>query len=441
MRGRLRILALSDVHGRLEALEKAVRDVRRRGLEFDVVVAAGDLGNPQRPSSFSLALEKLTELGAPVYYVRGNWDVNISGEIPKDTYDLDEVGPVDLGRGYVLVGHGRSAKPYDAPSGRKVLVTHYPPFGILDRGRKLEAPTNAIHSGLVQVNYLVSHYKPLVHIFGHSHSLGGIDMELGGVRYVNVARLDRVTKSGSHIGNYCLLTLGGDKARVEWYYLGGALKVCSNCGRRVHLPVNWRICRKCARRKELRTEPLPPEFKRIAVKVSEYHASGFREILSNELEIPLETIKDREVLAEFLEIVLVRELRKSLSRFHEKVFEVPKEKIIEVYGEGREYALIPFSEYLFSCDEALCGKRLCTLMRLYSLDKRVHVVWGLGGGSKTWRVEREYVLFSRDLLAEAGSDVLSALLREGFAPLVFEIAAAKSERGSIEHQGKELYAR
>ena len=64
-----RVLAFSDIHGSVPAVEELVASVRD-GL--DVAVVAGDIG--PAPEEFFRALEPL---GCPVLYVYGNWDSNL----------------------------------------------------------------------------------------------------------------------------------------------------------------------------------------------------------------------------------------------------------------------------------------------------------------------------------------------------------------------------
>ncbi|RLE78247.1 MAG: hypothetical protein DRJ44_00010 [Thermoprotei archaeon] len=416
----LKILAFSDVHGRIDAVEKFVNDVKRRKVEFDLVVIAGDIGNPQKPKVFIEILKKISELRKPVFFVRGNWDVNFSWEDLDNVYDLDKVSPVYI-KEYAVIGHGRNARPYTTGRNRVILITHYPPYGILDKGRKLEAPQNTLHSGLVEINYLVDFYNPIVHIFGHSHSFGGVEFYFNGVMYVNVARLDRVTKSGSHIGNYCIINIEGDKARVNWFYLNGIWKNCSNCRRRVHLPANWRICRRCSRKRELKKEKIPGFYRSIKVKIQKINIDkSIEDLALVNVEIPIQTIKDNVVLHDFVDIILWKTTWKILQKYHVIVVKIPKEKIIETYGKRNDGIVIPFSEYLFSCDGKLYGEKLCALMKLYSLDKRVHVFWGIDNSNNERKIEREYVFFAKKLLEKIDDEAIDRLIKEGFTPLVFE---------------------
>ena len=177
----MRALCFSDLHGKVDIARSFVRDVKRRGLEFDVIIAAGDINNPQRPRAFIEIMQMLAGFGKPVLYVKGNWDVNLPKHEVPGVVDLEKASPFRI-KGYTIVGHGRSMRQFPLNRDEKViLVTHYPPFSIMDKGKKLEAPQQTLHSGLIEINYLVDRYNPIVHLFGPSHTYGGIEWRLSNV--------------------------------------------------------------------------------------------------------------------------------------------------------------------------------------------------------------------------------------------------------------------
>jgi Predicted phosphoesterases, related to the Icc protein len=242
---RIRFLAISDVHGKEDLVDKFLEWVQKENLAYDFIVAAGDIGNPQRAGSMCRILRKISStLKKNVYYVKGNWDIEgTCGD--KSVLDLDDTGPLIFGN-IALIGHGRIAEPYEIPSTVRVsvLVTHYPPFSILDRGKVIDSNHRSLHAGVIDINYLIDHYKPRVHIFGHSHSFGGLDVEHNGVVYVNVARLDRLLKNGESIGNYAIIDVSDTgEVKVEWRFINGVWKKCTSCGRIVHIPDKWSLCR------------------------------------------------------------------------------------------------------------------------------------------------------------------------------------------------------
>jgi len=70
------------------------------------------------------------------------------------------------------------------PADTHVLVTHFPPHGVLDR----ESP-RAAHQGCVELAEAIAKVNPLLHVFGHVHGAGGLKA-LGTTYYVNASLTD-----------------------------------------------------------------------------------------------------------------------------------------------------------------------------------------------------------------------------------------------------------
>lgn len=416
------LLCISDVHGRPEAARALTASVEPNLLkEVDAIVVAGDIGSPQREDAFYLVVRELEKLGKPILYVRGNWDVNVPAGVVNESplvADLESLGPLEL-KGITIVGHGTSLKPRKGVLKRPVvLVTHYPPFSILDRGRKAEAVQQSPHTGLPEVNYLVSYYKPAVHVFGHCHALGGVDVRHGGVVYLNVSRLDRLGRNGEVIGNYALVAIdknGG--VAVKWRFVNGVWKKCSRCGRKVHLPPDWSMCRKCASRFELGFQKLDKNLERISITVKEAEGKWF---FRDNFYIPVHTLRDEDSYNDFIDYLIIKRLKEVMAKDGSKLLLLTKDKVIEFYSENFGNAF-SFSEYLFSCNEEKMGKKICLLMKLYVLDKRVKVLWRIKPVERML-VEAEYVLAREALM---NGELLSELHNHGFQPLLFTVEKAR----------------
>jgi Icc-related predicted phosphoesterase len=80
--------------------------------------------------------------------------------------------PIDRARHYAQI-----------PADTDVLVTHSPPFGILDR-----SPGQTEHAGCRELLKAVERIKPKIHIFGHVHGGYGI-YETADTTFVNAALL------------------------------------------------------------------------------------------------------------------------------------------------------------------------------------------------------------------------------------------------------------
>jgi len=81
---------------------------------------------------------------------------------------------------------GHAANQYwdQIPAGLDVLITHGPPYGILDQSAPGEE-----HLGCAELLKAVQKKKPKVHIFGHIHGGAGT-FENGDTRFVNAAYLN-----------------------------------------------------------------------------------------------------------------------------------------------------------------------------------------------------------------------------------------------------------
>ena len=69
------------------------------------------------------------------------------------------------------------------PDGLDILVTHGPPYSILDR-----SPGALHHAGCPQLREAVSQLKPKLHVFGHIHGAHGM-LSTEGTLFVNAALL------------------------------------------------------------------------------------------------------------------------------------------------------------------------------------------------------------------------------------------------------------
>jgi len=81
---------------------------------------------------------------------------------------------------------GAAGKYWDMIPGRTdVLITHGPPFGILDKEDILRE-----HDGCMQLNRAVQRIRPALHIFGHIHGGRGTEKGPHGTLFVNCAVLN-----------------------------------------------------------------------------------------------------------------------------------------------------------------------------------------------------------------------------------------------------------
>jgi Icc-related predicted phosphoesterase len=85
------------------------------------------------------------------------------------------------------VERGAASKKFwdKIPVGTDVLITHGPPFGILDKEDIWRE-----HMGCVQLNKAVQRVRPRLHVFGHIHGGRGREEGTNGTCFVNCAALN-----------------------------------------------------------------------------------------------------------------------------------------------------------------------------------------------------------------------------------------------------------
>jgi predicted phosphodiesterase len=85
----VRVAALYDVHGNAPALEAALAEVEREGV--DLIVSGGDVVSGPEPAE---ALDLLESLGDRVRFIRGNADREVvEGEGDKNAWCRERLGP------------------------------------------------------------------------------------------------------------------------------------------------------------------------------------------------------------------------------------------------------------------------------------------------------------------------------------------------------------
>jgi Icc-related predicted phosphoesterase len=182
----MKIVAFSDIHG------QKLPEIP----DCDVLIFAGDysaLGSWEESSRFVNTFDKLP--GKHKVLVPGNHDYQIEFTnmknvkfyddfVIEDKYFLTcsytpEYGGWNYEFSEERLNNMMSVWPIDV----NVLITHGPPYGILDKNKEGE------HCGCHALRKYVDRAKPDVHIFGHiHHSFGHI--ERNGTKFYNVSLLD-----------------------------------------------------------------------------------------------------------------------------------------------------------------------------------------------------------------------------------------------------------
>ena len=185
----MRLLALADLHGNRTVL----RAVLARATPADVIVLAGDLTNLGSPDDAAEAVALCRQHAPHVLTVTGNCDDElIEKRMVTDGNSLTGAGRVVDGVGFFGVSAGPPhrgntwevseavmadwlARGYraiaDAP--RKILVSHPPPFGIVDRSYTQH------HGGSHAVRAALDTYAIQLVVCGHIHEARGLAQHNG----------------------------------------------------------------------------------------------------------------------------------------------------------------------------------------------------------------------------------------------------------------------
>ena len=173
-----KIYAFADTHG-------AHRQVAVPA-DTDILICAGDaVEDNLRGGEYDDFLEWFSaQTGGYKIFVPGNHELSF------DIGQADGIRPLFERRGIVLLedavddfdgvvigsvsGSSRIADE-DIPTDIDILVTHYPPYGILDDG-----------FGSPEILNFVLKAQPKYHLFGHIHRTGGMK-EVGRVNFINIS--------------------------------------------------------------------------------------------------------------------------------------------------------------------------------------------------------------------------------------------------------------
>lgn len=195
----MRLVVISDTHGLHDQIQSLP--------EGDVLVHAGDFMNSGIDSRELISFNKW--LGDQNFLHRivcsGNHDryfqaaPKIACSLLTNATYLENTGMVIDGVSFwaspytpaflnwaFMYPRGLAARKYwdQIPRGVDVLITHGPPYGILDQ----TAPGEA-HLGCEELRSAVEEKPPRVHLFGHIHGGAGV-FDDGVTRFVNAAYLN-----------------------------------------------------------------------------------------------------------------------------------------------------------------------------------------------------------------------------------------------------------
>lgn len=187
----MRILHISDTHNLHQNLQKLP--------PADIIIHSGDMSMAGTGKEVMDFINWFTALKYKYkIFIAGNHDYCLEGKqqgviqsfLPDNCYYLYNSGVTIGGVNFWgvpfffsdEVSGSYKQSIVQIPKDTNILITHRPPFGILDRA-------NNITYGCLDLLQKVLEIKPRYHLFGHIHDAYGIQ-ETRGTTFVNAALVD-----------------------------------------------------------------------------------------------------------------------------------------------------------------------------------------------------------------------------------------------------------
>lgn len=176
----MKLLCTSDIHRNAAIAGNILQTIENENI--DVFINAGDFLDNQ------FAYEFFKKLKVRSFIVRGNWDSGMdynskSVTVGDGVFRYGEYSFLCVGGGRPFGVDETLDAVKDVDGEKLVMITHYPPYGILD-----SAWSNA-HAGFMEYRKFLSVKNPCMHVFGHIHESNGCEMA-GKTLAINCALTD-----------------------------------------------------------------------------------------------------------------------------------------------------------------------------------------------------------------------------------------------------------
>ncbi len=218
---KLAIVAISDTHNR----HKAIKELKvENALGGDIIIHAGDATGQGAISEVANFLKWYGKLDfSHRILIAGNhdWLFETNPSLAKDM--CEQNGIILLNDSSVIIDgvkiHGSPVTPFFCdwafnrardineaqfrkireikphwdmiPDDTNILITHGPPYGILDELVYVSGDPKGQFAGCVKLSERIKELKQLKHhIFGHIHNWGGKTVEKDGIMYHNASSCD-----------------------------------------------------------------------------------------------------------------------------------------------------------------------------------------------------------------------------------------------------------
>ncbi|MGN1220913.1 MAG: metallophosphoesterase [Candidatus Cryptobacteroides sp.] len=179
------IFAFSDTHGHHRCL--------RVPEDADIVICAGDaVEDDLKGGEYNDFISWFASLPAKwKIYVPGNHELSFDlGQADAIVWQFEAKGIVVLqdaieefgGISICSISGNARIADEDIPKGIDILITHYPPYGILDQDL-----------GSPEILNFVLKAKPKYHIFGHIHTTEGQQFKLGSTICQNISVFNAIS--------------------------------------------------------------------------------------------------------------------------------------------------------------------------------------------------------------------------------------------------------
>jgi Icc-related predicted phosphoesterase len=214
----MKIVALTDIHGRTERLSDLAGDL----AAADLLLLCGDLTNFGHRPEAEVVLTAVRSHNPHVLAVPGNCDYpDISAYLAREGINLHAThvvlnGVAFLGLGGSLPCPGHTPNEFtddelasflaQAAAGPAhdlpwILVSHQPP-----RDTALDRVRSGMHVGSRAVGAFIEEHRPLVCFTGHIHEAAGMD-SIGPTKIINPGPL--------HMGSYAYAEVGATLGCIE----------------------------------------------------------------------------------------------------------------------------------------------------------------------------------------------------------------------------------